>query len=108
MNTNFDMAYLSGGDDYFGPDYGGVTVYTNVREGFMEACPNVGRFLQNLVFNLTMENEVMGMILNDGLAPEKAAEKWLRENRDVLDQWLKGVTTIDGKDGLETVRSALQ
>ena len=28
MNTNFDMAYLEGAGDYFGPDLGGATVYT--------------------------------------------------------------------------------
>jgi glycine betaine/proline transport system substrate-binding protein len=24
MNANFDMVYLAGGDDWFGPDYGGA------------------------------------------------------------------------------------
>ena len=31
MNTRFDMRYLTGGDSSFGPNYGGATVYTNVR-----------------------------------------------------------------------------
>src|SRR3546814_4870994 len=26
MNNNFDLVYLSGGDDFFGADYGGATV----------------------------------------------------------------------------------
>ncbi len=46
MNANFDMAYLSGGDDVFGPDYGGATVYTNVRKGYVDDCPNVGKLLK--------------------------------------------------------------
>ena len=33
MNANHDITYLSGGDDWFGPNYGGATVYTNVRAG---------------------------------------------------------------------------
>ena len=28
MNTAHDLTYLSGGDAYFGPDYGGATVWT--------------------------------------------------------------------------------
>ncbi|MGI9502861.1 MAG: glycine betaine ABC transporter substrate-binding protein, partial [Geminicoccaceae bacterium] len=28
MNANFELTYLSGGDDVFGPDFGGATVYT--------------------------------------------------------------------------------
>ena len=47
MNANFDLAYLSGGDEWFGPDFGGATVYTNVRAGYLEECPNVGQLLKN-------------------------------------------------------------
>jgi glycine betaine/proline transport system substrate-binding protein len=65
MNQNLEMVYLTGGDDWFGPNLGGATVYTNVRKGFSEECPNVGQFLENLVFSLKMENAVMGAILDD-------------------------------------------
>ncbi|MBG21726.1 MAG: glycine/betaine ABC transporter substrate-binding protein, partial [Rhizobiales bacterium] len=50
MNANFKLTYLSGGDDVFGPDYGGATVYTNVRKGYPSECANVGKFLENLKF----------------------------------------------------------
>ncbi len=36
MNANFDLTYLEGGDDFFGPDLGGATVYTNTRAGYVE------------------------------------------------------------------------
>jgi len=108
MNANFEMAYLSGGDDVFGPNYGGATVYTNVRKGYVEECPNVGKLLQNLTFTLQMENEIMGSILNDGMEPSAAAEAWLKANPDVLDTWLDGVTTVDGQLGLEAVKASLQ
>ncbi len=39
MNNNFDIAYLDGGDDYFGPNYGGASVYTNVRKNYLENLP---------------------------------------------------------------------
>ena len=55
MNANFDMTYLSGGDDWFGPDFGGATVYTNVRAGFAKDCPNLGKLLGNLKFTLAMK-----------------------------------------------------
>ena len=107
MNANIDMAYLSGGDDWFGPNFGGATVYTNVRAGYVKECPNVGRLLQNLVFSLEMENEIMGAILDDGEEPADAARAWLKKNPGVLDKWLDGVTTIDGKDGLAAVKKHL-
>ncbi|QIE43026.1 choline ABC transporter substrate-binding protein (plasmid) [Rhodobacteraceae bacterium SC52] len=108
MNANFDLTYLTGGDDWFGPDLGGATVYTNTRAGYVAECPNVGKLLSNLEFTLAMENEIMGMILNDGMNPNEAAATWIEANPDVLDTWLAGVTHIDGSDGREAARMALQ
>ena len=107
MNSNFKMTYLSGGDDVFGPNYGGATVYTNVRAGYTEECPNVGKLVKNLVFSLPMENEIMGKILNDSKDPEVAATEWLKANPTALTPWLDGVTTKDGGDGLAAVKAKL-
>lgn len=107
MNANFEMSYLTGGDDYFGPNLGGATVYTNTRAGYVEECPNVGKLLQNLEFSLAMENEIMASILDDGEDPEKAATMWLSANAGVLDGWLAGVTTKEGGDAMAAVKAAL-
>ncbi|MGR3582708.1 MAG: choline ABC transporter substrate-binding protein [Pseudooceanicola nanhaiensis] len=108
MNANFDLTYLEGGDDFFGPDLGGATVYTNVRKGYVEECPNVGAFLSNLSFSLAMENEIMGAILDDGADPEEAAEAWLKANPDAWTPWLDGVTTRDGGDAVAAVTAELE
>ncbi|MEM6636381.1 MAG: choline ABC transporter substrate-binding protein [Pseudomonadota bacterium] len=107
MNANFDLTYLTGGDDYFGPNLGGATVFTNTSAGYASSCPNVGKLLGNLEFSLAMENEIMGAILNDGADPEDAAADWLKANSQVLDLWLADVTTKDGSDGLAAVKAAL-
>ncbi|MEL4070328.1 choline ABC transporter substrate-binding protein [Ochrobactrum sp. GPK 3] len=107
MNKRFEITYLTGGDDFFGPNLGGAKVETNVRKGYTQECPNVGKFLTNLEFNLDLENEIMGKILDDGQEPSKAATDWLKANPAVLDTWLAGVTTVDGKEGLPAVKSAL-
>ncbi len=107
MNANFELTYLEGGDDVFGPNFGGAEVYTNVRAGYTEECPNVGTFIKNLKFSLPMENEIMGSILNDGDDPEDAATKWLKANPDAIESWLANVTTRDGGDALAAVKSEL-
>ena len=107
MNANFDMSYLTGGDDWFGPDLGGATVFTNTRAGYVSECANVGKLLTNLEFTLAMENEIMGAILNDGTDPEKAAMAWLKSNPAAFTPWLDGVTTIDGGDATAAVNAAL-
>lgn len=107
MNANFEMTYLTGGDDFFGPNLGGATVFTNTRAGYSDECANVGALLNNLEFTLAMENEIMAAILDDGKDPEDAASAWLKSNPDVLNGWLSGVTTKDGSDGLAAVKSSL-
>ncbi|QJF51016.1 choline ABC transporter substrate-binding protein [Roseobacter ponti] len=98
MNANFEMSYLTGGDDFFGPDLGGATVYTNTRKGYSEECPNVGKLLSNLKFTLEMENEIMAGILDDGKNPGEAAAEWIEKNPDALKTWLDGVKDVEGDD----------
>ena len=107
MNANFQMAYLEGGDDVFGPNFGGASVYTNVRGGYAKECPNAGRFIANLKFTLDMENQVMGGILNDGKDPTVAATEWLKANPAAIGPWLAGVTAFDGGDASAAVKKAL-
>ncbi len=108
MNANFEMTYLAGGDEWFGPDFGGAEVYTNTRAGFVDECPNLGVFLNNLEFTLEMENQIMGAILNDGTDPDAAARAWLAANPDALGPWLEGVTTLEGEEALPVVTAALE
>jgi glycine betaine/proline transport system substrate-binding protein len=107
MNSNFKMTYLTGGDDLFGPNFGGATIYTTTRAGYVAECPNIGKLITNLKFTLDMENVIMGKILNDGQDPEKAALEWLKANPATVDPWLAGVTAKDGSDGLATVKKSL-
>lgn len=108
MNANFELTYLEGGDDFFGPDLGGATVFTNTRAGYAAECPNVGKLLGNMEFTLAMENEIMGSILDDGNDPEEAAAMWIKANADVLGSWLDGVTTKDGGDAMMAAKAAMQ
>ena len=108
MNANFKMTYLTGGDDYFGPNLGGAVVDTNVRAGYVAECANTGKLLTNLSFSLAMENEIMGAILNDGTDPRDAAKTWLAANAGAWEPWLDGVTTKDGGDAKAAVTAALQ
>lgn len=107
MNANYDMTYLTGGDDWFGPNLGGATVFTNTSAGYVDTCPNVGALLTNLEFTLAMENEIMGAILNDGMDPDVAGTAWMAANMDVVMGWLDGVTALDGGDAAEAVKAAM-
>ncbi len=108
MNANFKMAYLTGGDDLFGPNFGGASVFTTVRKGYVAECPNIGKLITNLKFTMDMENLVMGEILDKGADPKAAALAWVKANPDALTAWLDGVTTFDGSGpALDAVRKGL-
>ena len=107
MNANFDLTYLEGGDDWFGPNLGGATVYTNTRAGLTEECPNLGAFLENLSFTLAMENEIMSAILDDGEDPRDAALAWMQDNPDTVMSWVEGIENADGGDGAAAVEAML-
>ncbi len=107
MNSKMEIAYLTGADDYFGPDQGGATVHTLTRDGYAEACPNVGRFLKNLAFTVESEGIMMGGVMDHDLDAEEAARAFLAANPTLIEPWLEGVTTLDGKPGLPAVQAAL-
>ena len=104
MNVQLKMRYLKGGEKYFG-DTG--SVHTLTRKGYAQACPNVGKLLSNLSFTLDMENSIMAEVLNNKVSNTEAAKAWLKANPAVLDKWLDGVQTADGKEALPAVKAKL-
>ena len=72
----------------------------------IEECPNAGKFIGNLKFTLSMENEMMDEILKGGDA-NAVATAWLKANPDAVTPWLEGVTTFDGGDATAAVKASL-
>jgi glycine betaine/proline transport system substrate-binding protein len=97
MNTRFKINYLTGGDASFGPNFGGAAVYTNVRAGYLQACPNVAQLLCNLRFTTVDESAVMAGILDRKESPQLAAATWLKNNPEKGHTWLNGVNLRDGR-----------
>ena len=97
MNTRFQMRYLTGGDDSFGPNFGGATIYTNSRAGYSAECPNIGQLLKNLSFTLADESLLMGAILDQHQEPKAAAKAWVAQNPQTVARWLDAVQTYDGQ-----------
>ncbi|MBB1249189.1 choline ABC transporter substrate-binding protein [Rhizobium sp. G21] len=107
MNTAFAIKYLTGGDKFYGPNFGAATVSTQVRKGYLQECPNIARLLKNLAFDIDFENKGMSLLMNDGLSPEEAALKAIKQEPQRLKVWLEGVTTFDGQPGLAAAEASL-
>jgi glycine betaine/proline transport system substrate-binding protein len=106
MNIQMKLNYLSGGDDVFGPNYGEARVYTLTNPDFITRCPNAGKLVSNLRFTTDLENRLMQPVMAKE-RPADAAKAYLKQNPQLLDAWLAGVKTVDGKDGLPAVKQYL-
>jgi glycine betaine/proline transport system substrate-binding protein len=98
-----NLVYLTGFEN---DGFGDAQIKTLTRAGYSAECPNVGKLLSNLKFDLAMESAIMEAI-DGGADGQKAAADWLKANPGVLDKWLAGVTTVDGEDGLAAVKEEL-
>ncbi|PMS17266.1 glycine/betaine ABC transporter substrate-binding protein [Trinickia dabaoshanensis] len=107
MNTEFHLTYLSGGDAYFGPNYGGATVNTVTRTGFANECTNLGRLFKQMTFDVDLENQIIANVLQKKMSATAAARDALKAHPKLLEPWLEGVTTASGANGLQAVNSAL-
>ncbi len=107
MNTKFRLTYLSGGDAYFGPDYGGATVNTVARAGFAGQCANLARLFRQMTFTVDLENRMIADMLDHKTPPALAAQRALKADPARVAGWLDGVTTAAGAPGLPAVRAAL-
>ncbi len=108
MNARFDMSYLSGGDDYFGPNYGSAEVWTGLRPDYADQCPNALKFFQNLRFTPDMLSANMQKVLDGEKTGQQVALEALKEDDAILTEWLDGVTTATGEDGLPAVKAYIQ
>ncbi|HEY0208273.1 choline ABC transporter substrate-binding protein [Acerihabitans sp.] len=108
MNTHYKLTYLSGGDRYFGPNYGSATVNTVTRRDFSAQCPNTGRLFSQLAFNVDLENRIIKRVLDDKQTANEAAAAELQQHPELLERWLDGVTTLQGRPGLAAVRQSLK
>jgi glycine betaine/proline transport system substrate-binding protein len=106
MNLRFDLRYLNGGDSVFGPNFGGATIYTNIRAGYEQQCPNVVRLLRNLSFTVDLESQLMSAILDQHRDPQDAARDWLAAHPDMRAKWLQGVAEFGGAGGAASPKSS--
>ena len=99
------IAYLDGVTDY---GFGAAKVHTNVRTGYLTECPNAGKLISNLKFNLAMEGAMMAPVLKDGADPKVVALDWIKANPDSIKTWLDGVTTMDGGDAMAAASAIIK
>lgn len=94
MNIIYKLKYLDDPELMWG---GASTVNTVVQPDYVTRQPNVARFFRQM----TIPSEVQSSWIYDyGYKEEpleQVAARWIKANRELVGQWLEGVTSADGR-----------
>ncbi|RYL86833.1 glycine betaine ABC transporter substrate-binding protein [Sporolactobacillus sp. Y61] len=89
----YDLKYLKDPKGSYG---GEEEIHTIIHKGFEKKDPNATRVLDQ--FNWKAEDmEKVMLDIQNGEDPEKAARKWVDENKDKVAEWTKGASKVNGK-----------
>jgi glycine betaine/proline transport system substrate-binding protein len=84
MFQEYDLKYLEDTEGVFGD---GETINTMVRQELEEDMPEAYQILDNFHWEVADMESVMSEI-NNGTDPQSAAQAWIEENQETVDQWL--------------------
>jgi len=84
--AEYELKYLDDPKNIYG---GAEHINTIVRKGLKEDMPEVYDFLDK--FNWTPQDMEKVMVWNqeEGASPYENAKRWIEENKDTVDEWLK-------------------
>ena len=102
--SKYNPQYLAGGEKWLGAA-GKVT--TLGRKDYKAECPNVSKFFANYLMNVDEVSKLIGYVDIDKKPAAGVVKAWLKANPAQVEKWMKGVTTFDGKPGMEAVKTAL-
>ncbi len=104
MNVLFDLKYLDDPEGIWGE---GERVYTVARNGFEDENPNFYHFLEQFKVTAPVQNQWINSYKNEGMDPEDVAEEWIANNLKVIDQWVYGVESTDGRMARKVIREKI-
>lgn len=84
MYQSYDLKNLEDPEGVMGE---AETINTMVRTGLQEEMPEAYQILDNFYWEMDDMEGVM-MQINEGEDPQQAAQAWVEENQDTVDQWL--------------------
>lgn len=82
----WDLKMLEDPDQEFGAE---ETINTVVRQGLKEDMPEVYAFLDNFYWESSDISQVMVWNQEDGADPNETAKRWIKENPDKVNSWIK-------------------
>jgi len=107
MNMEFDMKYLEDPLELWGPP-GVEVVWTLSRAELKEDMPNIYKFLEQLKVTPEMQNEWIYGYGREKRDADEIAKEWIKNNIKVVDVWVYGVKSVDGRRARDALREAIK
>jgi len=85
MFAKYDLKYLEDSKKIFGE---AEKIHTLANKKFTKSNPEIVKMLKAFKFDEQQMGDVESLI-NEGMEPEAAAKKWIADNRDLADSWIK-------------------
>ncbi len=92
--SKYDLKFLDDPQKVYGE---GNNVHTLVRHGLKEDLPGVYEFFDRFEWELSEQQEVMVLAEQEDVKPKEAAQKWIKDNPELVDEWTKGVQKGEGQ-----------
>jgi len=92
MFAKYDLKYLEDPKEVFG---GEEQIKSMARKGLKEEKPNLHKILDQFNWEASDMESVM-LEIENGTPEEEAAQNWISENQDKVDEWTKGTEKVDG------------
>ena len=105
MNLAFDIKYLDDPLNVWGSEP--EIVKTVARAGLEQDNPNVYTLFSQFKVTPAIQNEWIDQYSRQKQKPEDVAAAWIRNNLGIIDQWVYGVTSVDGQRARDAIRNAL-
>lgn len=105
MNLAYEVKYLEDPKGVWGTEP--EVVKTLVWKGYADAHPNIALFFEQFHVTPDIQGHWIDEYSRQKKDPEKVAEEWIKNNLDVVDQWIYGVKAADGSRGRDALRKAL-
>src|SRR6056297_2480877 len=84
--AKYDLKYLQDPLGVYGEE---ERIHTIVRKGLQEDMPEVYSFLENFYWEPEDMQAVMLLAKNENLAYQGAAQKWIKQNEELVDSWIE-------------------
>lgn len=105
MNLAYDIKFLEDPQHIWGSEP--EIVKTVARAGLEKDNPNIYKLFSQFKVTPEIQNEWIDKYSRGKEKPEKVAQKWIKDNIKVVDQWVYGVTAPDGQRARSAIRKSL-